>query len=106
MTTTALQPSPKKSIAPTATSGSGSTDVDVDPNSPQIRVCNKGTVDVYIIWYDSLQLGATSAPSATSADMALIPGAIEVFTKNRADKIRLLSSGADCVIRITPCIGE
>ena len=102
----AFIPTRGKSITPTATSSSGSTDVDIDPSSRQIRVRNTGTVDVCIDWYDSLQLGSTSAPACTTAEMALAPGAIEVFTKGSADKIRLLSTGADCVVKITPGTGE
>lgn len=102
----AFIPTTGKSITPTATSGSGSTDVSIDASSRQIRVRNTGTVDACILWYDSLQLGATTAPTCTTADMALAAGAIEVFTKGSADKIRLLSTGADCVVKITPGIGE
>lgn len=102
----AFAPTRGKSIAPTATSSSGSTAVAIDATSNAIRVINKGTVGTYITWYNSLTVGSSTAPDATSADMWLEPGAVEVFTKFDADTIKLLSSGADCTIRITPGMGE
>lgn len=102
----AFAPTRGKSIAPTATSSSGSTAVSIDQTSRDIRVLNKGTVGVYITWYNSLKVGSSTAPDATSADMWLEPGAIEVFNKFDADTIKLLSSGADCTVRITPGLGE
>lgn len=57
---------------------------------PDVRLYNAATVPVYVRW----GVAANGTVTAGATDLALAPGAIEVFSKGKADTIAVLSSGA------------
>jgi hypothetical protein len=89
----------KATVTPTADTTVGGVQQAIMANAPQIRVWNEGAVKVRICWGKGPQ-------TCTTADLALAPGAIEVFTKGDADTIALLTASSSAVVNITPGTGD
>lgn len=83
----------------TADTTAGGVQQAILASAPAIRVWNEGAVKVRIRW-------GKGAQTATTSDMALAPGAIEVFTKGDADTIAVLTAASTAVVNITPGTGE
>jgi hypothetical protein len=66
----------------------------VDGTCPQVRLYNSGSVIVYVRW-------GKSAQTATTSDMALAPGSVEVFSKQDADTIAAITSAGTATLYIT-----
>ncbi len=66
-------------------------------NSAQARIANTGTNVAFVRW------GAT-AQTATTADMPILPGTVEVFSKDPShlNFAAICASGETATVRVTP----
>lgn len=71
-----------------------SASVAVDAAYPQIRIWNIGSVAARVRF-------TVGASTALTADMALPPGAVEVFTKGAADTLSAITASGTTTLEIT-----
>lgn len=84
MKTISFFPGATQSISATSTSAS----VTVDEYTKAVRIYNKGPNTAFI----KFGIGATTA---TTSDMPIPSGGIEVFSKDRADKIAAICAATE-----------
>jgi len=87
-------PTSSTSISATGTSASATIRFD----APQVRLYNSGTVAVFVRWGNGSQ-------TAVATDMAIAPGAIEVFGKQGADTLAAITGGTAATLYITSGTG-
>lgn len=64
-----------------------------------MRVVNAGTAIAFIKW-------GSSAPTATTADMPILPGAIEVFSVGTTTNVAAITASGTATVYFTPGNGQ
>lgn len=82
---------PKQSSATTAAPAGSSTSAALAPECPQVRLYWSGAAVAQVRW-------GKGAQTAVTTDMVLVPGAVEVFTKQDADTLAVIGTGTLYVI--------
>jgi hypothetical protein len=65
----------------------------------QVRLYNAGSVPVFVRW-------ASTAQTAVTTDLALAPGAVELFSKSFATRMAAITASGSATLYITTGIGE
>jgi hypothetical protein len=92
----AFDPTASTSLAFSTTSAEVTT---LSASDNIVRIYNGGTGVVFIRW-------GTTAQTAVATDMAIAPGAVEVFTKNNATRLAAIASSGSGTLYITTGNGQ
>lgn len=96
---TSFIPKFSSSTSLSVTTSSGSTNANLEESCPQVRLYNSGSVSVFVRW-------GTSDQTAVTTDMAIGPGATEVFTKQNATKIAAITASGSATLYIISGTGD
>jgi hypothetical protein len=94
---------PKQGSNQTLSATNVSASTGIEKHNKQVRIANKGTIDVFVRFYRGAD---ANPPAATSADYCVIAGTVSIVTKSEAhDTMAYLADGAGpAVLRV--CTGE
>jgi hypothetical protein len=96
MTNKVFEPMAHTSLSVTTTSAEATGLSDVQH---QVRLYNSGSVTMFVRW-------GSSAQTAVTTDMALAPGAVEVFHKANATRLAAITASGSGTLYISTGIGQ
>ena len=99
MSTGFIKPFKPQALTVTLNATTSSSSAAVPAYSEQIRVHNAGTAVAFMRW----GVGATNA---VLTDMPIAAGGTEIFTKDAADTVAVITLAGTATVYVTPGAGE
>jgi hypothetical protein len=101
---TVMQPfAPKQGSNQTLSATAASQNATIERHNKQVRIANKGAIDVFVRFFN---VGSMPATVATAADFCVVAGTIATVTKSEGhDTMAYIADGAGpATLRV--CTGE
>lgn len=94
MSLKSFEPGTTTTISASTTSANAS----IGSSGNVIRIYNSGTVPVFVRW-------GAGAQTATTSDLPLAPGGVEMFSKFNADNVAVITASGTASVYVTPGSG-